>query len=117
MDLVSVIIPYYKKKKYILNSITSVLNQTYENFEVIIIYDDENKNDLNFIQEIAKKDKRISIIQNSKTIGAGESRNIGINNSKGKYIAFLDADDTWQNEKLIKQINFMRSNNYEITHT
>tara|TARA_Y100001970_G_scaffold155501_1_gene190365 strand:+ start:6296 stop:7039 length:744 start_codon:yes stop_codon:yes gene_type:complete len=117
MDLVSVIIPYFKKKKYILNSIKSVLNQTYENFEIIIIYDDENKNDLNFIQEIAKKDKRIFIIQNSKTMGAGESRNIGINNSKGKYIAFLDADDTWQNEKLIKQINFMRSNNYEITHT
>ena len=117
MDLISVIIPYYKKKKYIINSIKSVLNQTYKNLEIIIIYDDENKNDLNFIQKIKKKDKRIFIIQNLKTMGAGESRNIGINNSKGKYIAFLDADDTWQNDKLDKQINFMKSNNYEITHT
>ena len=117
MDLVSVIIPYYKKKKYIINSIKSVLNQTYENLEIIIIYDDENQNDLDFIQEIKKKDKRIFIIKNLKTMGAGDSRNIGINNSKGQYIAFLDADDTWQNDKLNKQINFMKSNNYEITHT
>ena len=117
MDLVSVIIPYYKKKKYIINSIKSVLNQTYENLEIIIIYDDENQNDLDFIQEIKKKDKRISIIKNLKTMGAGDSRNIGINNSKGQYIAFLDADDTWQNDKLNKQINFMKSNDYKITHT
>ena len=85
--------------------------------EIIIIYDDENQNDLDFIQEIKKKDKRIFIIKNLKTMGAGDSRNIGINNSKGQYIAFLDADDTWQNDKLNKQINFMKSNNYEITHT
>ena len=117
MDLVSVIIPYYKKKKYIINSIKSVLNQTYENLEIIIIYDDENQNDLDLIQEIKKKDKRIFIIKNLKTMGAGDSRNIGINNSKGQYIAFLDADDTWQNEKLNKQINFMKSNDYKITHT
>ena len=117
MDLVSVIIPYYKKKKYITNSIKSVLNQTYENLEIIIIYDDENQNDLDFIQEIKKKDRRIFIIKNLKTMGAGESRNIGINNSKGQYIAFLDADDTWQNDKLNKQINFMKSNDYKITHT
>ena len=117
MDLVSVIIPYYKKKKYIINSIKSVLNQTYENLEIIIIYDDENQNDLDFIQEIKKKDRRIFIIKNLKTMGAGESRNIGINNSKGQYIAFLDADDTWQNDKLNKQINFMKSNDYKITHT
>ena len=117
MDLVSVIIPYYKKKNYIINSVKSVLNQTYENLEIIIIYDDENQNDLDFIQKIKKKDKRILIIQNTHTMGAGESRNIGINISKGKYIAFLDADDTWEKEKLNKQINFMKSNNYEITHT
>ena len=117
MDLVSVIIPYYKKRKYIINSIKSALNQTYENLEIIIVYDDENQNDLDLIQEIKKKDKRIFIIKNLKTMGAGDSRNIGINNSKGQYIAFLDADDTWQNDKLNKQINFMKSNDYKITHT
>ena len=50
-------------------------------------------------------------------MGAGKSRNIGINNSNGKFIAFLDADDTWQTEKLSKQINFMELNNYDVTHT
>ena len=55
MDLVSVIIPYYKKKSSILNSVNSVLNQTYTNFEIIIIYDDEDKSDLDFICELKKK--------------------------------------------------------------
>ena len=55
MDLVSVIIPYYKKKSSILYSVNSVLNQTYTNFEIIIIYDDEDKSDLDFICELKKK--------------------------------------------------------------
>ena len=117
MDLVSVIIPYYKKKDTISESINSVLNQTYNNLEIIIIYDDKNKSDLNFIKEFANKDKRISVIQNENKLGAGNSRNIGINCSKGKFIAFLDADDKWKSEKLYKQINFMKYNNYGITHT
>ncbi len=65
MDLVSVIIPYYKKKSSILYSVNSVLNQTYTNFEIIIIYDDEDKSDLDYICELKKKDNRISIIQNN----------------------------------------------------
>ena len=117
MDLVSIIIPYRKKRNFISNSIKSVLNQTYVNFELIIIYDDENENDLNLINEFQKKDNRISIIKNIKQIGAGESRNLGINYSKGEFIAFLDADDTWQNDKLMKQINFMKFNKYDATHT
>ena len=117
MDLVSVIIPYYKKKEYISNSINSVLKQTYKNFEIIIIYDDDNNDDLNLIEQLKKKDDRIKIIKNIKRMGAGKSRNIGINNSNGKFIAFLDADDTWQTEKLSKQINFMELNNYDVTHT
>ena len=117
MDLISVIIPYYKKKNSILKTVNSVLNQIYQNFEIIIIYDDENNNDLNFINEIKNKDNRIFIIKNKKQIGAGNSRNIGINSSKGDFIAFLDADDTWKNDKLDKQIKFMKINNYEASHT
>ena len=117
MDLISVIIPYYKKKNSILKTVNSVLNQIYQNFEIIIIYDDENNNDLNFINEIKNKDNRIFIIKNKKQIGAGNSRNIGINSSKGEFIAFLDADDTWKNDKLDKQIKFMKINNYEASHT
>lgn len=113
----SVIIPYFKKKKYIKKSIKSVLSQTYQNLEIIIIYDDENKADLKYIQDLKKLDKRIRILVNSKNLGAGESRNFGIKNSKGKYICFLDADDSWKKNKLFFQINFMIMNNCSISHT
>lgn len=109
MDLVSIIIPYRKKRNFISNSIKSVLNQTYANFELIIIYDDENESDLNFINEFQKKDNRISVIKNIKQIGAGESRNLGINYSKGKFIAFLDADDWWSNDYLTLRKKFFKS--------
>ena len=117
MDLVSIIIPYYKKKKYINNTITSIINQTYKNFEIIIIYDDEDTSDLKFISEMQKKDKRIIIIKNLKNEGAGNSRNKGIEKAKGKYIAFIDSDDTWQIKKLERQINFMNKNDINISHT
>ena len=117
MDLVSVIIPYYKKRKFISETIDSAVNQSYKNLEIIIIYDDDDKTDLDFIKKIAKKDNRIKIIENSMKMGAGISRNIGIFKSKGKYIAFLDADDIWHIDKLKKQVNFMNKHNYYISHT
>ena len=96
MKLVSVIIPYFKKIRYINKAINSVLEQTYKNFEVIIIYDDENLEDLKAVNNIKKKDKRIKVIVNKKNLGAGYSRNKGIKISKGNIIAFLDADDYWK---------------------
>ena len=117
MDLVSVIIPYYKKRNFIKDTLNSVTNQTYENFEILIIYDDTNQNDFEFLLEIAKLSNKIRIIKNSTKLGAGFSRNIGIEKSMGKYIAFLDADDTWSPDKLKTQILFMEKNNYKITHT
>ena len=117
MDLVSVIIPYFKKKDTILGSINSVLNQTYKNFEIIIVYDDESKSEWNFIKELKNIDHRISVIQNKQKKGAGKSRNVGIQNSNGKFVAFLDADDKWQSNKLSKQIEFMKLKNCDISHT
>ena len=117
MDLVSVIIPYYKKRNFIRDTLTSVTNQSYDNLEILIIYDDTNFNDYEFLQKISKSDSRIKIIKNEKKLGAGFSRNIGIERSKGKYIAFLDADDTWSPDKLKNQIFFMKHNNYKISHT
>ena len=67
--LVSVINPYFKKKKYISSAIKSVLNQSYENFEIIIIYDDEHKDDLKLINNLKKLDKRIKVIHNKKNLG------------------------------------------------
>ena len=117
MDLISVIIPYYKKKEYIISSINSVLNQTYKNLEIIIIYDDLNKEDLNLLKKIKKKDKRIKIYINKKNLGAGRSRNKGIKLSKGVYVAFLDSDDFWKKNKLKKQIFFMKKNGINASHT
>ena len=117
MDLVSVIIPYYKKRDFISDTINSVLKQTYNNLEIIIIYDDVQIDELNFLKKIARKDKRIIVIKNKNNLGAGLSRNEGIKKSKGEYIAFLDADDLWHEEKISEQISFMKKNSSNISHT
>ena len=105
MKLVSVIIPYFKKKKYIGDTIKSILNQTYNNFEIIIIYDDPEKKDLDYIEKLSYSDSRIKLIINEKNLGAGISRNIGIGQSKGTFLAFIDADDIWEKNKLEEQVN------------
>ena len=117
MKLVSVIVPYFKKRIYIKNTIKSILNQTYKKFEIIIIYDDSDLTDLEYIKKIKSLDKRIRIIINKNNKGAGYSRNIGIKNSKGSLIAFLDSDDLWKKNKLKKQLNFMKINNLLISST
>ena len=117
MKLVSVIIPYYKKKKFIKKSIFSVLKQTYKKLEIIIIYDDSSLDDLRFVRALKNKDKRIKIFLNKKNMGAGFSRNFGVSKSKGYYIAFLDADDFWLPTKILTQVNYMEKNNINISHT
>ena len=117
MMLVSIIIPYYKKKNYIKKTINSILKQTYKKFEIIIINDEPGELSKNILSFLKKKDSRIKIINNKKNIGAGKSRNKGINIAKGKYIAFIDSDDLWKKNKLLKQIEFMRRKNIEISHT
>ena len=117
MDLVSIVIPYFKKKEYIKECVNSVLNQTYKNIEIIIVYDDEDKSDLDYIKSVVKKNKKIKLLINKKTIGAGLSRNRGIKFCSGKFVAFLDADDYWSKDKLKIQINFMKVNYYKVSHT
>ena len=116
-DLISIIIPYYKKREYISETINSVLNQSYRKFEILIIYDDDNLSDLNYLEKLFQSEEKIRIIKNSQTIGAGLSRNKGIQNSKGEYIAFIDADDIWKKYKLENQINFMKKKKIKISHT
>lgn len=116
MELVSVIMPYYKKKAFVERSINSVLRQTYKNHELIIIYDDSNLEDLFFLRKITRE-KKCKILLNKQNLGAGLSRNKGISAARGKYLAFIDADDTWSIRKLEKQIAFMRRKNLDVTHT
>ena len=77
-NFISIIIPYHKKRIFFKETIDSINKQSYKNFEVIIIYDDTNLNDFEFLQNIAKIDKIIKIIKNDIQLGAGFSRNIGI---------------------------------------
>lgn len=117
MHKASIIIPYYRKKFFFEKTIQSLFRQTFKNFEVIIIYDDEDKSELNFIKKLIKNDKRFKLIVNKKNLGAGESRNIGIKSAKGKYICFIDADDIWKNKKLELQIKFMMKENILFSHS
>ena len=117
IPLVSIVIPYFKKRKYIKKTLQSLFDQEYKNIEVIIIYDDLDLKDFNFIKSQLSKFKKKKILINSKNIGAGPSRNKGIKVSKGEYIAFIDSDDTWKKKKLDIQINFMIKKELLATHT
>ena len=115
MPFVSIILPYYRKINYVKKTINSILCQSFKDFEIILIYDDEDLHDLFLIERDFKKNPKIKIIRNSKNLGAGISRNIGIKHAKGKIVAFVDSDDFWLPEKLEKQTKFMQENNYDFT--
>ena len=115
MALVSVIIPYYRKINHIKKTLNSVLNQTYQNFEIILIYDDPVLDDLEFLKDLTKGNSKIKIITNLKNLGAGESRNVAMRYSSGDIIAFLDADDYWFPKRLEEQLDFMEKNKFKFT--
>ena len=115
MPFVSIILPYYRKINYVKKTINSILSQSFKDFEIILIYDDENLHDLFVIENDFKNNPKIKIIKNSKNLGAGISRNIGIKHAKGEIIAFVDSDDFWLPDKLERQTKFMQENNYDFT--
>jgi|TARA_B110001450_G_C17651622_1_gene493534 teichuronic acid biosynthesis glycosyltransferase TuaG len=113
----SIILPYYKKKFFIKETIESIAKQTFKDFELIIIYDQTDKKDLIYIKKIIPSKIKYKIIRNKRNLGVGKSRNIGLKNSSGKYVAFCDADDLWNFKKTEYQINFMKKNNILFSHT
>ena len=117
MPLVSVILTYFNKRFFISKTLQTLLNQTYKNFEVIIVYDQEDLNDFYYISNLINSDKRFFLYKNKKNIGAGLSRNLGLNYAKGEYICFLDCDDLWEFNKIETQYNFMVKNNLLFSHT
>ena len=116
---VSVIIPTYNRAHLIGRAIKSVLNQTYQDFELIIVDDGSTDNIEDIIRQFQEKDKRIKYIKHDKNKGASAARNTGIKNSKGKYIAFQDSDDEWFPNKLEKQMKIFKkeSPNLGIVYT
>ena len=115
--LISVIINCFNGDEFVQSALDSVLNQTYQNYEVIVIYDDTCLDELEFVKNNLKKIKVKKLIINNKNYGAGLSRNRGISKARGIYIAFCDADDVWKKNKLDTQLKFMLKNNLEISHT
>jgi len=114
-DLVSIIMPSYNTGCYIEESIESVISQTYQNWELIIVDDCSTDNTDDIVRKF--KDDRIRYLKNSKNSGAAISRNYALREAKGKWIAFLDSDDIWLPEKLEKQLTFMKNNGYSFTYT
>ncbi|ASM35567.1 family 2 glycosyl transferase [Campylobacter sputorum subsp. bubulus] len=116
-DLVSVIMPSYGSEKFIEEAIKSVLFQTYDNYELIIIDDCSPDNSNKIIEEYIKKYNKIKFIKLEKNSGSAIARNKGIKAAKGRYIAFLDADDLWLSNKLEAQVKFMQDNNLVFTYS
>ncbi len=113
--LVSIIMPNYNGARFLSESIESVLNQTYKNWELIFVDDCSTDNSLEMV--MSYNDERIRVIKNQKNSGAAITRNNAIKQAKGRWIAFLDSDDKWKEEKLEKQLKFMIENNYSFTFT
>lgn len=114
--LVSIVMPSYNTQQYISESIESVLAQTYPHWELIIV-DDCSTDDTESAVGKYLQDERIRFLKNEKNSGAAISRNYALREAKGKWIAFLDSDDTWEPTKLEKQIAFMEQNGYKFTCT
>lgn len=115
--LVSIIMPSYNSEKYIAKSIESVIEQRYQNWELLITDDVSSDKTVEIIERYAKNEARIKLFIQSENGGAGKARNNSIEKAKGAYIAFLDSDDLWHTEKLVKQIAFMQSSGAALTYT
>ena len=113
--LVSIIMPSWNTERFIAETIQSVLDQTYTNWELIIVDDCSSDNTDEVVASF--KDERIKYLHNEKNSGAALTRNKALREAKGEWIAFLDSDDLWMPEKLEHQIDFMNKNGYSLSFT
>ena len=113
--IVSVIMPSFNTGRFIKEAINSVINQTYTNWELIIVDDCSNDDTNEIINSF--EDSRIKYLKNDTNMGAAICRNRALKEAKGKWIAFLDSDDLWKKDKLEKQIGFMEKGGYDFSYT
>lgn len=106
--LVSIVVPNYNYGKFIGATIASVQSQTYTNWELIVIDDGSSDDSVKAVKEKQKDDDRIVLLSTAKNSGAAKARNLGIARARGRYIAFLDADDLFLPQKLQRQVEFMK---------
>lgn len=115
--LCSIITPSYNSSEFIEDCITSVINQSYSNWELIVVDDCSTDDSFHKLKNFAKNDQRIRLIQLEQNSGSAVARNIALEVANGQYIAFLDSDDIWKPEKLFIQIGFMQSNGSPFSFT
>lgn len=113
--LVSIIMPSWNTDRFIAETIQSVINQTYTNWELLIVDDCSTDNTDAVVGSF--KDERIKYFHNEKNCGAALTRNRALRKAQGEWIAFLDSDDLWMPEKLEHQINFMKKYGYNFSYT
>lgn len=109
--LVTVIMPVYNAERYMEQSIESIIAQTYQKWELLIVDDGSTDSSVQIMQEYCSRDRRIQMILSTGNEGVASARNKGIQAAKGEYIAFLDSDDLWKAEKLEIQIHYMQEHN------
>lgn len=112
---VSIIMPACNSAPFIRDSVESILEQTFKDWELLIADDASEDDTYQIAAEYAGKDARIKLFSLSKQSGAAEARNLAIKHARGRFIAFCDSDDVWTNDKLEKQIAFMMKNRYAFT--
>ena len=117
VPIVSVISPMYQAARFIDATIESVLGQSYQSWEHILIDDCSSDGTAEIVRRYADRDPRLKLLSNSNNLGPSGSRNKGIRAARGRYLAFLDSDDLWEIEKLKKQIGFMTESDLALTYT
>ena len=113
--LVTIITPCYNSADFITQTINSVIAQTYQTWELIVIDDKSTDETCKVVEEFAQKHNNIKLIKLEKNGGVANARNVGMANATGKYIAFLDSDDVWLKEKLTKQVTYMEEKSLPMT--
>lgn len=107
-DLVTIVTPSWNSEKYIEKTIKSVQDQTYSNWEMIVVDDCSSDNTVEIVKRIAETDSRVKLMIQDKNSGAAMARTRAMLAGEGRYVAYLDADDIWKPEKLEKQVDFMK---------
>ncbi len=113
---ISIILPNYNSQEYIIETLNSIIEQTYDNWEVILIDDKSNLETVQIIKKF-QVNKKFKIFFLSKNMGTAFCRNLALRKSESDYLAFIDSDDIWEKDKLERQINFMLKNKFIFTYT
>ncbi|MGO4510839.1 glycosyltransferase family 2 protein [Bradyrhizobium sp. 2TAF36] len=117
VDLVSIITPAYRAAKYLDKAITSVQQQTYRHWELIVTDDCSPDETREVVARYAERDQRVKLIAQSTNQGPAMARNASLRQAQGRFIAFLDSDDWWLSTKLERQLDFMRRSGAALSYT